>query len=84
MSAVILIPFHFNSDSSDEQMRSFNYLPAECQQVREVCDRINRVYLSGLGESVQMFLESLGKLKRAYLTQLEEKVLSLLELETGG
>ncbi|AUB43880.1 hypothetical protein COO91_10083 (plasmid) [Nostoc flagelliforme CCNUN1] len=27
------------------------------------------------------FLESLGKPKRAYLTALEEKVLSLLELE---
>ena len=46
-----------------------------------ICDRINRVYSSGLEESVQKFLESLGRLKRAYLTGLEEKVLSVLESE---
>ena len=43
--------------------------------------RISRVYSGGLEESVQKFLESLGKLKQAYITALEEKVLSLLELE---
>ncbi|MBE8990554.1 hypothetical protein [Nostoc sp. LEGE 12450] len=34
-----------------------------------------------LEESVQKFLESLGKLNRTYLTNLEEKVLSFLESE---
>ncbi|MBE9209926.1 hypothetical protein IQ244_26215 [Nostoc sp. LEGE 06077] len=67
-----------------QHLRSFNYLSDECQQMQEICNRINRVYSSGLEESVQRFLESLGKLKRSYLTGLEEKVLSLLELETGG
>ncbi|MEH1968390.1 hypothetical protein [Nostoc sp.] len=56
-------------------------LPAEYQQVREISDRISRVYSVALEESVQKFLESLGKLNRAYLTALEEKLLSLLELE---
>lgn len=64
-----------------QHLKSYNYLPAECQQIQEICDRINRVYSSELEESVQRFLESLGKLKRSYLTQLEEKVLGLLELE---
>ncbi|MBE8990552.1 hypothetical protein [Nostoc sp. LEGE 12450] len=64
-----------------QYLKSYNYLPAECQQVREICDRINRVYSSGLEESVQRFLESLGKLKRAYLTALEEKLLKVLESE---
>ncbi|WP_438822941.1 hypothetical protein [Nostoc favosum] len=64
-----------------QHLKSYNYLPAECQQVREISDRINRVYSSELEESVQKFLESLGKLNRAYLTALEEKVLSLLESE---
>jgi hypothetical protein len=64
-----------------QHLKSYNYLPAECQQVREISDRISRVYSSSLEESVQRFLESLGKLNRAYLTDLEEKVLSLLELE---
>ncbi|MEH1948223.1 MAG: hypothetical protein V7K77_14910 [Nostoc sp.] len=64
-----------------QHLKSFNYLPAECQQMQVICDRINRVYSSGLEESVQRFLEMLGKLNRAYLTALEEKVLSLLESE---
>ncbi|MEH2156764.1 hypothetical protein [Nostoc sp.] len=64
-----------------QYLKSFNYLPAECEQMQLVCDRINRVYSGGLEESVQRFLESLGKLNRAYLTALEEKVLSLLESE---
>ncbi|MEH2268040.1 MAG: hypothetical protein V7K68_06345 [Nostoc sp.] len=64
-----------------QHLKSYNYLPAECEQMQVICDRINRVYSRGLEESVQKFLESLGKLKRAYLTGLEEKVLSLLEFE---
>ncbi|MEH2152792.1 hypothetical protein [Nostoc sp.] len=64
-----------------QYLKSYNYLPAECQQMQVICDRISRVYSSGLEESVQKFLEMLGKLNRAYLTDLEEKVLSLLELE---
>jgi hypothetical protein len=66
-----------------QYLKSFNYLPAECEQMQMICDRISRVYSSGLEESVQRFLESLGKLNRAYLTGLEEKVLSLLESEFG-
>jgi hypothetical protein len=71
-----------------QHLKSFNYLPAECEQMREICDacgglrlRISRVYSSVLEESVQRFLESLGKLNQAYLTTLEEKVLSILESE---
>ncbi|OYD86547.1 hypothetical protein CDG77_34545, partial [Nostoc sp. 'Peltigera membranacea cyanobiont' 213] len=64
-----------------QHLKSFNYLPQECEQMQVICDRISRVYSSGLEESVQKFLEMLGKLNRAYLTDLEEKVLSLLELE---
>ncbi|WP_242063013.1 hypothetical protein [Nostoc sp. FACHB-145] len=67
-----------------QYLKSYNYLPAECQQMQMICDRILRVYSSELEESVRRFLESLGKLRRSYLTDLEAKVLSLLELETGG
>ncbi|MBD2536024.1 hypothetical protein H6G97_44565 [Nostoc flagelliforme FACHB-838] len=67
-----------------QHLKSYEYLPAECEQMQVICDRINRVYSSGLEESVQKFLESLGKLRRSYLTDLEDKVLSLLELETDG
>ncbi|MBD2511875.1 hypothetical protein H6G91_32335 [Nostoc muscorum FACHB-395] len=64
-----------------QHLKSYNYLPAECEQMQVICDRINRVYSSGLEESVQKFLESLGKLNRAYLTGLEEKLLGVLEME---
>ncbi|MBD2498920.1 hypothetical protein [Nostoc sp. FACHB-280] len=67
-----------------QYLKSFNYQPDECQQMQQICERINRVYSSELEESVQRFLESLGKLRRAYLTQLEEKLLSLLELEMSN
>ncbi|ODG98031.1 hypothetical protein A4S05_01025 [Nostoc sp. KVJ20] len=62
-------------------LKFFNYLPQECQQMQSLSDCINRVYSSGLEESVQKFLESLGKLNHAYVTDLEEKMLSLLESE---
>ncbi|WP_193200673.1 hypothetical protein [Nostoc sp. MG11] len=65
-----------------QHLKSFNYLPAECEQMQSLSDRISRVYSSGLEESVQKFLETLGKLNRAYLTDLEEKVLRVLESES--
>jgi hypothetical protein len=64
-----------------QHLKSFNYLPQECQQVQEISDRISRVYSGALEESVQKFLEMLGKLNRSYLTALEEKLLRVLELE---
>ena len=64
-----------------QHLKSCNYLPAECEQMRQVCDRLSRVYSGALEESVQKFLEMLGKLNRAYLTGLEEKLLSVLESE---
>jgi hypothetical protein len=65
-----------------QHLKSFNYLPQECEQVQMISDRLARVYSISLEESVQKFLEMLGKLNRAYLTALEEKVLRVLELES--
>jgi hypothetical protein len=64
-----------------KHLKSYDYLPQDCENMQVICDRISRVYSSGLEESVQRFLESLGKLKRAYLTGLEEKVLGVIERE---
>jgi hypothetical protein len=65
-----------------KHLKSFNYLPAECYQMQSLSDRISRVYSRGLEESVQKFLEMLGRLNRAYLTALEEKLLTVLESES--
>jgi hypothetical protein len=64
-----------------QHLKSFNYLPEECQQMQLISDRISRVYSDSLEETVKSLLQSLGKLNRPYLTELEEKLLSLLESE---
>jgi hypothetical protein len=73
-----------------QHLKSFNYLPQECQQMQMISDaygglrlRLARVYSDSLEETVKSLLQSLGKLKRAYLTALEEKLLSVLESEYG-
>jgi hypothetical protein len=67
-----------------QHLKSFNYLPAECQQMQEISDRISRVYSDSLEETVKSLLQSLGKLNRPYLTAVEEKLLNLLESEYEG
>ncbi|MHC5862895.1 hypothetical protein [Nostoc sp.] len=57
-----------------QHLKSYNYLPAECQQIQVICDRISRVYSGALEESVQ-------KLNRSYLSVVEEKLLRVLESE---
>ncbi|MBC1221086.1 hypothetical protein GNF10_17230 [Nostoc sp. UCD121] len=66
-----------------QHLKSYDYLPAECQQVQEISDRINQVYSDSLEETVKSLLQSLGKVNRPYLTVVEEKLLKLLELEYG-
>ncbi|MHC5761843.1 hypothetical protein [Nostoc sp.] len=66
-----------------QHLKPFNYLPAECEQMRQVCDRIERIYSDLLEETVKNLLQSLGKLNRPYLTAVEEKLLGLIEREYG-
>ncbi|MHC5916432.1 MAG: hypothetical protein ACYTXE_36855 [Nostoc sp.] len=67
-----------------QHLKSYNYLPAECEQMREICDRISRVYSNSLEETVKSLLQSLGKVNRPYLTAVEEKLLNVLESEYGA
>jgi hypothetical protein len=66
-----------------QHLKSYDYLPAECQQMQFLSDRITRVYSDSLEETVKSLLQSLGKLNRPYLTAVEEKLLSVLESEYG-
>jgi hypothetical protein len=73
-----------------QHLKSFNYLPQECQQMQSLSDacgglrlRISRVYSDLLEETVKSLLQLLGKLNRPYLTAVEEKLLTLLESEYG-
>ncbi|MBD2492370.1 hypothetical protein [Aulosira sp. FACHB-615] len=64
-----------------KHLKSYEYLPDECQQMQEICDRISRIYSDSLEDTVKNLLQSLGKLNRPCLTAVEEKLLSVLELE---
>jgi hypothetical protein len=64
-----------------QHLKSYNYLSAECEQMQVICDRLARIYSDSLEETVKNLLQSLGKVNRPYLTELEEKLLSLLESE---
>ncbi|WP_341531668.1 hypothetical protein WKK05_38800 (plasmid) [Nostoc sp. UHCC 0302] len=67
-----------------QYLKSYNYLPQECQQMQVICDRINRLQKSeNLEEAARAMLKYLGELKRPYLTAVEEKLLSLIEQESG-
>jgi hypothetical protein len=67
-----------------QYLKSLNYLDAECQQMREVCDRLSRLRENeNLEEAARAVLKHLGELKRPYLTDVEEKLLSLIEFEYG-
>ncbi|MEH2298106.1 MAG: hypothetical protein V7K88_03280 [Nostoc sp.] len=64
-----------------QHLKPFNYLPAESEQMRLVCDRISRVYSDSVEETVKNLLQSLGKLNRPYMTAVEKKLLNVLESE---
>jgi hypothetical protein len=66
-----------------QHLKSYEYLPVECEQMQLISDRISRVYSDSLEETVKSLLQSLGKVNRPYLTAVEEKLLTLLESEYG-
>ncbi|WP_375506043.1 hypothetical protein [uncultured Nostoc sp.] len=66
-----------------QHLKSYEYLPEECEQIQSLSNRIGRVYSDSLEETVKSLLQLLGKLNRPYLTAVEEKLLTLLESEYG-
>ncbi|MBD2498850.1 hypothetical protein H6G75_31755 [Nostoc sp. FACHB-280] len=66
-----------------QHLKSFNYLPAECHtKLQEIYARIRKIQEnSQLEATAEAVLKCLGELKRPYLTQMEEKLLSLIEQE---
>jgi hypothetical protein len=67
-----------------DHLKPFNYLESECQQMRQISDRISRLRENeNLEEAARAVLKHLGELKRPYLTAVEEKLLSVIEQEYG-
>lgn len=75
----------WNGDKSavkPENLKSLDYTDIERACAQRICDRITRLRTCDRLESAAIgVLEGLGRLKRAQLTSLEEKMLKLLEEE---
>ncbi|MDZ7966187.1 MAG: hypothetical protein RM368_14590 [Nostoc sp. DedSLP03] len=49
-------------------------MESECQQMQEICDRINKLRENeNLEEAARAVMKHLGEVKRPYLTAVEEK-----------
>ena len=67
-----------------DYLQSLNYSPEECTQMQKLATRLIRLLdCSTLEKAGCVLLEHLGKIKRPYLTPLEEQLLRLLERESG-
>ena len=67
-----------------DHLKSLEYSDEDCDQMGVLCDRLSKLRNKGnLEEAALNVLEQLGEIKRPYLTQVEEKLLSVLEAEYG-
>ena len=67
-----------------DYLQSLNYSPEECTQMEELATRLTRLLDRGTLEKAGcVLLEHFGKIRRPYLTPLEEQLFRLLEEESG-
>jgi hypothetical protein len=63
-----------------EHLKSLEFSPLECKYMEDLGVRMSELYSSGKLEEIALgVLNQLGKIERAYLTELEEEFLSVLE-----
>ncbi|MHC5825675.1 MAG: hypothetical protein ACYT04_59960, partial [Nostoc sp.] len=67
-----------------QYLKSFNYLPAECGQMRLVCDRIGRVYSDSLEETVKNLLQSLGEAESTLFNGCGREVVECSKVRIWG
>ncbi|MBG1262875.1 hypothetical protein [Nostoc commune] len=68
-----------------QHLKSYDYLPAECEQMQVICDRIHRLRENeNLEDAPSAVLKHLGELKRPYLTEFEEEILSFIEKKSSS
>jgi hypothetical protein len=64
-----------------ENLKELLYSPDQQEQVKQLGERLSKIPLDNLEKPVRDFLAGLGKLKRPWLTALEEKLLADVEEE---
>ncbi|RCJ40808.1 hypothetical protein A6769_39505 [Nostoc punctiforme NIES-2108] len=57
-----------------QHLKYYEYLPAECEQMQVICDRISRVYSDSLEETVKSLLQSLGREHPSFLQRRRKSV----------
>ena len=62
-----------------ENLKELLYSPDQQEQVKQLGDRLSKIPLDNLEKPVRDFLAGLGKLKRPWLTALEEGMLEFVE-----
>ncbi len=66
-----------------QHLSSLDYNPSQCESRKRLCERITKIIEQSPEATAMQFLSILGRQRAPELTQLEEKMLSLLETEYG-
>ncbi len=62
-----------------ENLRALPYSDTEQDEVRSLCDRIAKIKVDDEEKPMKDFLKGLGRIERPWLTELEQKVLKIVE-----
>ncbi len=68
-----------NYQVKPENLKELPYSNDQQEKVRELCDRLSKLYDPKMEETAKAVLASLGKIHRPWLTELEEGLLQFLE-----
>jgi hypothetical protein len=66
-----------------EHLSSLDYNPSQCESRKRLCERITKIIEQSPEATAMQFLSIIGRQREPELTELEEKMLSLLENEYG-
>jgi hypothetical protein len=68
-----------NYQVKPENLKELPYSNEQQEMVRKLCDRLSLLYDPEMEETAKAILASLGKIDRPWLTELEERLLRVLE-----
>ena len=68
-----------NYQVKPENLKDLPYSNDQQEAVRKLCDRLSKLYNPEMEDTAKAVLASLGRIDRPWLTEFEEKVLSMLE-----